>query len=82
VKVKYIGESYGVGSLTNNKEYECLGIEGSFLKIIDDSEEDYLYPINNPGSLNGKNGKWMIVEDDDAGSLHEVIHGYMEAVLS
>lgn len=39
-------EPGGCHDLTLGKLYECLGIEGkgSFLRIIDDSGEDYLYP--------------------------------------
>lgn len=46
MKVKYIGISEGI-SLTENKIYECLGYESGFIRIIDDTEEDYLYdPVN------------------------------------
>ena len=39
-------EPGGCHDLTLGKIYECLGIEGkgSFVRIIDDSGEDYLYP--------------------------------------
>ncbi|MBQ8575589.1 MAG: hypothetical protein IJ447_06065 [Clostridia bacterium] len=43
MKVKYIGETYG--DLTNGSIYECLGEEVDCYRIIDESEEDYLYPI-------------------------------------
>ncbi len=38
MKVRYIGQSFGVDSLTNGKIYECLGVEPPFIRIIDDSE--------------------------------------------
>lgn len=71
MKLKYIGESFGVDSLTNNKIYECLGFESGMFRIIDDSDEDYLYSVINPRPLDGssKGGKWEIVEDDENGTL-------------
>lgn len=41
MKVKYIGESDV--SLTKGKEYEVIGIESGWYRIVDDTEEDYLY---------------------------------------
>lgn len=67
MKVRYIGESFGVESLTNGKEYEVIAIEEDMLRIIDDSGEDYLYSISKPCSLEDttKCGKWEIVEDNE-----------------
>ncbi len=77
MKVKYIGESFGVDSLTNGKIYECIGIEEPFLRVIDDSEEDYLYDILSPCDLNSNaSGKWEIIEDDEKGSLQTAIDNY------
>ena len=41
-------ESGGCHDLTLGKIYEMLGVEGqgSFYRIVDDSGEDYLYPIS------------------------------------
>ena len=41
MKVKYIGESFGVDSLTDGCVYECVGVEGDFgfLRTVDDSEK-------------------------------------------
>lgn len=71
MKLKYIGESFGVDSLTNGKIYECLGFDSGMLRVIDDSEEDYLYSVINPRPLDGssKGGKWEIIEDDDKQTL-------------
>lgn len=40
-KVKYKGESDI--SLTNGKEYEVIGIENGWYRIVDDTGDDYLY---------------------------------------
>ena len=71
MKVKYIGESFGAVSLTNGKIYECLGFDNGMLRVIDDSEEDYLYSVVNPRPLDGSSpgGRWEIVEDDDSKTL-------------
>ena len=41
MKVKYIGPD--CVSLTNGKVYEVLSVEGSCYRIIDETEEDYLF---------------------------------------
>lgn len=77
LKVRYVGESFGVAGLTDGKVYECLGVEmdGVALRIIDDGEEDYLYSASNPAPLNcnSSGGRWEIVEDDDKGTLKAVL---------
>jgi len=47
-----VGESWGI-SLTKDKVYDCLGVEPPFLRIIDDTEEDYLYPLEKFRRLDG-----------------------------
>ena len=42
MKVRYIGEN--CVSLTNNKIYEVISIEKDWYRIMDDTEEDYLFP--------------------------------------
>ncbi|MCT7764465.1 MAG: hypothetical protein N4R59_02165 [Lactobacillus iners] len=42
MEVKYLGNTEGI-SLTKNKIYEALDYEESFLRVIDDTGEDYLY---------------------------------------
>ncbi len=76
MKVKYIGESFGAVSLTNGKVYECLGFDSGMLRVIDDSEEDYLYSVVNPRPLDGssKGGKWEIVEDDENNTLTKLFN--------
>ena len=41
-------EPGGCHDLTLGKIYESMGVEGrgSFLRIVDDSGEDYLYPLS------------------------------------
>lgn len=75
MKVKYIGKSFGVESLTDGKTYECIGIEDGMLRIIDDSGEDYLYSATRPSSLENMNlcGKWEIVEDSENKELEKII---------
>ena len=74
MKVMYIGDNIGIDGLTNNQIYTCINIEGDYLRILDDSGGDYLYPINNPASLHNKNGKWQIITDDAVGTLNSLIY--------
>ena len=73
-KVKYVGKSFGVECLTNGKVYDCVGIEYPFIRVIDDSDEDYLYSIIKPSSMEDPTlcGKWVIVHDP-TGILKEYI---------
>lgn len=75
-KVRYVGESFGVDSLTDGEVYAVIEVDKKFgdLRIVDDSAEDYLYSIDNPAPLDGssKGGKWEIVEDF-TGELAEYI---------
>lgn len=41
MKVKYTGKTDV--SLTNGKEYEVLSVESGLYRIVDDTEEDYLF---------------------------------------
>lgn len=45
MKIRYLGESFGVDSLTNGKVYEAsVDIDSpGMYRVIDDSGEDYLY---------------------------------------
>lgn len=64
MKIKYVGESFGVDSLTDGTIYEAAEEDGMY-RVIDDSGEDYLYDKENPAPLDGtsKGGKWEIVEE-------------------
>lgn len=46
MKVKYIGEKSSRMSLISGKIYECIGIERDWYRVIDETDEDYLYPPN------------------------------------
>lgn len=65
MKARYVGESFGVDSLTNGKIYEILEDDNGMYRVIDDSGEDYLYSKENPAPLDGssKGGRWEIVEN-------------------
>lgn len=66
MKLKYVGESFGVDSLTNGKIYEAsIDAESGMYRVIDDSGEDYLYSKENPAPMDGSRpgGKWEIVEE-------------------
>ncbi len=65
MKARYVGESFGVDSLTNGKIYEILGEDHGMYRVIDDSGEDYLYSKENPAPLDGSSpgGRWEIVEE-------------------
>ena len=43
MKVVYHGESSPVG-LIDGKEYEVVSVEKDWYRIVDETDEDYLYP--------------------------------------
>lgn len=43
MKVKYIGETDPL-YCENGKVYEVLAIENGYYRIVDETEDDYLYP--------------------------------------
>ena len=65
MKARYVGESFGVDSLTNGNIYEILGDDHGMYRVIDDSGEDYLYSKENPAPLDGssRGGRWEIIEE-------------------
>lgn len=76
-KVRYVGESFGVDSLTNGKVYDVIEVlKDDLIRVVDDSEEDYLYSIVNPRPLDGscKGGRWEVIEDDKKGTLRKAIY--------
>lgn len=63
MKLRYIGQSFGIDSLTNGKIYEAIEEDGMY-RVIDDSGEDYLYSMTNPAPLDGSSpgGWWEVIE--------------------
>lgn len=65
-RLRYIGESFGIDSLTDGKVYDVVRIdELGMFGVVDDSGEDYLYSMTDPapGDGSSEGGKWEIVED-------------------
>lgn len=79
MKVRYIGKSFGVDSLTDKKIYKVVEVDKltGGLRIVDDSDEDYLYHPKSPKPNGAKEayGRFEIVEDDESGSLRKAIYG-------
>ncbi len=79
MKVRYVGQSFGVDSMTDGKVYEVLEVDEltGGLRVVDDSDEDYLYHPKAPKPNGAKKayGRFEIVEDDEAGSLQKAIYG-------
>lgn len=42
MRVRYIGETDV--SLTNGKAYKVLSVESGWFRVVDDTEEDYIFP--------------------------------------
>lgn len=64
MKLKYVGKSFGVDSLTNGKIYEAIEEDFGY-RVIDDSGEDYLYSKTHPAPLDGSSegGKWEVIKE-------------------
>jgi hypothetical protein len=69
-----------VDSLTKEKVYECRGVAFGLLRIIDDSNEEFLYSPTNPAPLNNssKGGKWVIIQDDENETLKKALSAFKE----
>lgn len=69
MRVKYIGPDIGVDGLFDGKEYEVVEIDSisGYLRIIDESGEDYLYSPTKPRAIAGeyRGGRFEIIEDMD-----------------
>ena len=63
MKLKYVGQSFGVDGLTDGNVYDAVEEDGMY-RVVDDSGEDYLYSKENPAPLNGSSpgGKWIVIE--------------------
>lgn len=64
MRLKYIGESFGIDELTDGKTYIATIGDMDYYRVFDDSGEDYLYPRENPRPCTGScpGGRWEIVE--------------------
>lgn len=83
MKLRYRGP-YQFDSLTDGKVYTCLDVQSPFLRIIDDSGDDYVYPIVGPRLLDSKDppGSWEIVEDDKQGTLEKAFEAVRKWTIS
>lgn len=93
MKVRYIGESFGVFGLQNGEIYECTEVDEvtGVLRLVTDPNDwnynddpewkpGYLFSPINPGPLYGKSpgGRFEIVEDDENGTLFRACGGILE----
>jgi len=78
MKVRYVGQSFGVDGLTNGKIYDVPAVDWDIgaLRVVDDSGDDYLYHPLHPKPLSGNHpgGRFEIVEDDENGSLKKIMN--------
>ena len=79
MKVRYHGPDIGIDGLFNNHEYTVIEVDelSGYLRIVDESGEDYLYHPKRPQPIAGeyKGGYFEIVEDDEQGTLAAKILG-------
>ena len=61
MKVKFLGEDDPL-ALLHNKIYEVLSIEKKWYRIIDETNEDYLYPPD----------LFEIIEDNDKNKITKI----------
>lgn len=62
MKVRYLGESDPLG-LINGKEYEVVSIEYGYYRIVDETDEDFLYDTDSFEII--EEGEVEIIEGDD-----------------
>lgn len=64
-KIKYVGQTFGIDQLTNGQIYDVVREEDGTIKVVDDSEEDYIYDLKNPRPMDesSKGGLFYIIED-------------------
>lgn len=77
-KVLYKGESFGIEGLTDNKEYLIVKDNDGNLKVVDDSEEDYMYDLTNPRPSDGESeGGKFYYKDDPQNILRKYMKEYI-----
>lgn len=74
VIVKFVGKTFF--SFIDGKNYYVLGYDSAYFRIIDESNEDYLYLIKNPRPLNESSwdGKFELVEDFIDGEIKQIMN--------
>lgn len=72
-KVKYIGPDDPL-NFVNNGEYNIVFDENNTLKVVDETEEDYVYILNEPNNLGGK----FFYIDDPWGILKKYMKEYKD----
>lgn len=62
-RLRFRGTTFG-GGLEDGKIYNIVGEEDGAYRVVDDSDEDYLYSIAAPGPADGNvpPGRWEEVE--------------------
>ncbi len=75
--VKYIGPDIGVDGLKNGNIYEVLEVDEltGYLRIIDESGEDYLYSPSKPRAIADEytGGTFEVIEDNRSNTLISLI---------
>lgn len=71
--VKFVGKTFF--SFIDGKNYYVIGYDDVYFRIIDESNEDYLYLIKNPKPLNEESwdGKFKLVEDFTNGKIKRIM---------
>ncbi len=72
-KVKYIGPNDPL-SFIDGGEYNIVLDENKDLKVVDETEEDYIYLLSEPNSLGGK----FYYMEDPKGILKAYMEEYQE----
>jgi hypothetical protein len=75
VLVKYVGESSPIG-LINGKYYEVLSIEDDWYRIIDETDEDYLYPPEAFDIIEPNNGSTPVLNVEEIRKKHKLSGGH------
>ena len=69
--VKYVGP-YDPLSFTNGKDYAIVRDDNGWLKVVDDTDEDYIYDLSEPNTRGGK----FYYLDEPQGILKDLMSAY------
>lgn len=77
IPLEYIGTVIYIGpydplSFTNGKDYAIVRDDNGWLKVVDDTEEDYIYDLSEPNTRGGK----FYYLDDPQGILKDLMNAY------